>query len=125
MGESGSPQAPDGVLVQADRLPGIVGGAFRPLTILDFVNRIPTTSNATEYVRENVFTNNASETAEGVAKPESDLTFELKTANVKTIAHFIRLSKQVMDDQPALEGYIDRRLRHGVKTSFKLDSSTA
>ena len=115
LGESGSPQAPDGVLVQADRLPGIVGGAFRPLTILDFVNRIPTTSNATEYVRENVFTNNASETAEGASKPESDLTFELKTANVKTIAHFIRLSKQVMDDQPALEGYIDRRLRHGVQ----------
>ena len=119
LGESGSPQVPDGVLVQAERLPGIVGGAFRPLTILDVLPRIPTTSNAVEYVREASFTNNSSETPEGQTKPESDLTFELKTANVKTIAHFIKLSKQVMDDQPALEGYIDRRLRHGIRNKLE------
>jgi len=114
LGESGSPQAPDGVLVQAQRMPGIVGGAFRPLSLLDFLPQTPTTSNAVEYVRESTFTNDASETVEGATKPESDITFELKTANVKTIPHFIKVSRQVLDDQPALEGYLDRRMRHGV-----------
>lgn len=47
--------------------------------------------------------------------PESDLTFELATAPVRTIAHWLRVSKQLMDDAPALAGYIQRRLDYGLR----------
>jgi HK97 family phage major capsid protein len=115
LGESGSPANPDDVLVGADRLPGIVPGAFRSLNILDFVNTGSTASNQIEYTRELAWTNDAAETAEGAVKPESDLTFELVQDPVRTIAHFLRASKQILDDAPMLSSYIDRRMRHGVR----------
>jgi len=115
IGEEGSPQEPADTLVPADRLPGIVPGAFRMLNVLDFVPMGTTNSNAIEYTRELSWTNDAAETAEGGSKPESDLTFELVNEPVRTIAHWIKVSKQVLDDAPALQSYVDRRLRHGVR----------
>lgn len=115
LGEGGSPQDPVDTIVPSDRLPGIVGGAFRQLTVLDLIPTGPTSSNKVEFTRELTFTNAAAETAEGVAKPETTLTFELADADVRTIAHFLKVSKQVLEDSPALATYIDRRLRHGVQ----------
>ena len=115
LGEGGDPQDPENTLVQEDRLPGIVPGAFRALSILDFVPMGATNSNQIQYTRENAWTNNSAETAEAALKPESDLTFELVDDPVRTIAHFLRVSKQVLDDAPALQSYIDRRLRHGIQ----------
>lgn len=115
LGESGSPQNPDGVLSQFQRLPGIVDGAFRSLNVLDFVPTGTTAGNAIEYVKESSWTNDAAETAEAGSKPESDLTFELVQDYVRTIAHFIKASKQSLDDAPALASYIDRRMRHGIQ----------
>jgi HK97 family phage major capsid protein len=43
------------------------------------------------------------------------LTFEAVDAPVRTIAHFIRASRQVLDDAAALQSYIDTRMRHGVR----------
>jgi HK97 family phage major capsid protein len=119
LGEGGSPQNPVDTLVQADRLPGIVPGAFRALNVLDFVPMGTTGSNQIEYTREASWTNDAAETKEGAAKPESDLTFELVNDPVRTIAHFIRASKQVLDDAPMLQSYIDRRMRHGLQARLQ------
>lgn len=101
--------------VAPDRQTGIVGGAFRQLRITDVLNTYNTTSNAIEYTRENVFTNNAAEAAEGTQKAESVVDFELVSVPVRTIAHFIKLSKQIMDDAPALASYVDGRMRYGVE----------
>lgn len=119
IGESGSPQDPDGVLAQAQRLQGIVGGPFRSLSLLDFLPVAPASSSAVEYTREASWTNDSAETSEGATKPESDLTFELITDPVRTIAHWFRVSRQVLDDSAALGGYIDRRLRHGVRARLQ------
>ncbi len=114
-GESStSPQNPNDTIVPAHRLPGIVPGAFRMLNLLDFVNTGNTASNQIEYTRELLFTNDAEEQNEGLTKQESDLTFELVTDPVRTIAHFIKASKQILDDAPMLASYIDRRMSHGV-----------
>jgi HK97 family phage major capsid protein len=43
------------------------------------------------------------------------VTFELASAPVRTIAHWLKLSTQVLDDAPALASYIDTRLRYGVE----------
>jgi HK97 family phage major capsid protein len=122
LGESGSPQEPDRVLVPYDRLPGIVPGPFRQHTILDFIPTGATSSNSMEYTREIPaqdsppgFTNNAAEVAEAGTKPQSDVLFELVNDPVRTIAHWLKLSRQVLDDAPALESYIDSRLRFGIR----------
>ncbi|KQT37686.1 phage major capsid protein [Methylophilus sp. Leaf414] len=97
-----------------DRRPGIVGGAFRELTLERYLNTLPTTQNAVEYVRENVFTNNAAEVAEGNVKPESSITTTLMNEPVATIAHFLKISKQLAQDNPALAAYINLRMIYGV-----------
>lgn len=114
-GQGGSPVENVNTIVDAQRLPGIVPGAFRTLRIRDVLPAGQTISNMVEYTRELAFTNAAAETAEGASKPEASLTFELASAPVRTVAHWLKLSKQVMDDAPALASYVDTRLRYGVE----------
>lgn len=115
VGDEGSPAQPSDTLTPATRLPGIVGGAFRQPRIRDLLRVLPTGSNNIEFCRENSWTNNAEPQAgEGETKAESDLTFELLERPVRTIAHFIKASKQSLEDAPALEAFIDDRMRHGV-----------
>jgi HK97 family phage major capsid protein len=113
-GQEGSPPANSETLVPPQRLAGIIPGAFRSLRIRDVIPSGVTSSNLVKFARELTFTNDAAETAEGDTKPESDITFEEASAEVKTIAHWIKLSKQVREDAPALASYVDTRLRYGV-----------
>jgi HK97 family phage major capsid protein len=98
----------------SDRRPGVVGGAFREFTLEALLNSLPTTSNAVDYVRENVFTNAAAETAEGGDKPESSVTTTLVTQPVATVAHWIKISRQLASDNAALAAYINTRMVYGV-----------
>jgi HK97 family phage major capsid protein len=104
-------------LVLPSRVPGLVGPGLRRLTVRDLLNWGRTTSNAVEFVKENVFTNSADVVSENPVngKPESNITFTLDSAPVATIAHWIHASKQVLSDVPMLQSYIDGRLRHGLK----------
>ncbi|MBB3806409.1 HK97 family phage major capsid protein [Xanthomonas arboricola] len=106
-----------GDLIVPDRRPGIIMPGQRRLTIRDLMNSVPTGSNAIEYVRESGYTNNAAPIAENPAgiKAESNITFEADSAPVVTIAHWIHASRQVLSDIPTLRGYIDGRLRYGLK----------
>jgi HK97 family phage major capsid protein len=113
--DGGSPARNSDTIVPADRMAGINPGAFRLLRVRDVIPAGNTVSNAIEYTRELAFTNSAAETAEGDTKPQSALTFDLQTAPVRTIAHWLKLSKQVKEDAPALASYIDVRLRFGVE----------
>lgn len=115
IGEGGSPQTPTNDIVPLQTMPGIVGGAFRQLRIKDIMPQGNATGNLVHYTRELLFTNNAAETAEAATKPESVLTFEGVDAPVRTIPHFIKVSKQVLDDAPMLASYIDTRLSYGVE----------
>ena len=96
------------------QVPGIVAPGLRRLTIRDLLAQGRISSNSLEYMREEVFTNNADIVAEKAQKPESDLTFSKQTANVKTIAHWIQASRQVMDDAPMLQSYVNTRLLYGL-----------
>lgn len=107
-------------LVDGMRVPGIITAPQRLLTIRDLLPVGRTASNLIQYTRENVFTNNAgpqyaSPNYENVTKPESGITFTLESAAVATLAHFIPLSKQVLDDAPQLQSYVDGRLLYGLK----------
>jgi HK97 family phage major capsid protein len=104
-----------GVGIQPARVPGIITGPERPFTIRDLIMPGRTSSNAIEYVRESGFQNMAAPVGETLAKPQSDLSFELITTTVKTIAHWFRASKQVLADIPLLQSYIDGRAIYGLK----------
>jgi HK97 family phage major capsid protein len=106
-----------GSLVEPTRVPGIVATPNRRLTIRDLIAPGRTQSNMIEYVRETGFTNNAAPVSENPTgeKPESDIDFELVQTGVKTIAHLVRASKQILDDAAQLQSYIDARLRYGLQ----------
>lgn len=102
-------------LVANERLYGIQATPERRLTIRDLIAPGQTSSNAVEYVREDGFTNSAAPVAEGGSKPYSDIKFALENAPVRTLAHLFKASRQILDDAPALQSFIDARGRYGLK----------
>lgn len=104
----------DATTVFSARNPGIIQGNFLPLTIRDVLPVVPVNSNLVNSLRELAWTNNAAETAQNTGKPESILTFEAYDVPITTIAHFIKISNQLMADAPAVMAYIDTRLRDGL-----------
>lgn len=105
-----------GAAVAPMRLTGIVTPPQRPLTVRDLLMQGTTDSNAITYVREKLFTNNAAaQASEGAKKAQSDLQLEEVTVGVKTLAHYVKASRQILDDAAMLESYINGRLAYGLK----------
>lgn len=102
-----------GVNIQPQRI-GMLQPLNQRLFLRDLLAAGRTTSNSIEYVRESGFTNNANVVSETVQKPESNITFEMQSAPIVTIAHWIKASRQVLADVPMLQSYIDNRLRYGL-----------
>lgn len=108
------------VLVDPQRLPGIVSAADRRMTIRGLLASGQTTSDAVKFVRETYTNNAAPQAGEGAAKAESNLVYTAASAEVITMAHFIRVSRQILGDAPALEAQIDLRLRTGLNYKEEL-----
>lgn len=109
-----------GAAVNETRLPGIVAPNDRRLTIRDLITPGNMGGSVLEYVQEKGFVNNAAMVAEGSAKPQSDIQLDLKSTTAKVIAHTAKASRQILDDFPQLQSYIDGRLRYGL--AFKEES---
>lgn len=105
-----------GDLIVPQRIPGIITPNQRRMTIRDLITPGRTTSNALQYVKETGFTNNAATVTEtaGTAKAQSEIKFDIVTTAVTTIAHWVLATKQILDDVPQLQSYIDGRLRYGL-----------
>lgn len=111
-----------GALIRPDRDSRVFQDPNRPLRIRDLIPTVPTASNAVEFMRENVFTNNAAPQGtvaglgggEFVGKAQSEITYELVTKPVRTIAHWMAASRQVLSDAPMLQNLIDGRLAYGL-----------
>lgn len=103
-----------GALVRPDRVATPIMLPDRRLTVRDLLTPGRTGSNLVEYVRETGFTNGANVVSETVKKPESSIAFELDDAKVRTIAHWIKASKQILSDAAQLQSFIDGRLRYGL-----------
>lgn len=86
----------------------------RRMTIRALLAQGQTNSSSIEYDKEKVFTNNAAPVAEGATKPQSEIQYEDATAPVRTIAHWMRASVQILADAPGLRSIIDQRLRYGL-----------
>jgi HK97 family phage major capsid protein len=94
---------------------GVVPGAFRPLAIRDVLPQYSTATDLVVLTREASFTNAAAGQVQGAAKAESALTFNKYNVPVETIAHWLKVSRQLMMDAPAVVSYIENRLRFGVE----------
>lgn len=117
-----------GALVRPQRDPEVYRsiGGYRPLRIRDLLPTLPVQSGSVEIMRQNAFTNNAgpqqaastpSSAAGGgefEAKPQSSITWELVTKPVRTIAHWVPASRQVLSDAPMLSSLIDTELAYGL-----------
>jgi HK97 family phage major capsid protein len=105
-----------GDLIVPQRVAGIITPPQRRMTIRDLLTPGRTSANAIQYVKETGFTNNAATVTEtaGTAKAQSDIQFDIATVGVTTIAHWVLATKQILDDVPQLQSYIDGRLRYGL-----------
>ncbi|APC46230.1 major capsid protein [Pseudoalteromonas phage PHS3] len=104
-----------GALIRPDRDSRVFQNPNRPMRIRDLIPTVPTSSNAVDVMRENVFTNNAAPQAGELAtKAKSEITYEILTYPVRTIAHYVHASKQVLSDAPMLQSLINGRLTYGL-----------
>ena len=94
---------------------GIVPGINKPLTISDILPTGNTNAIMVVGMKEASRTNSAAETAQGAPKPESALTLSQYNVPIETIAHFIKVSNQLMADAPAVMSYINNFLAYGLE----------
>jgi HK97 family phage major capsid protein len=92
----------------------------RPLRLADLIDRQTTGLNSVPYLIEAANTGAAAEVAEGAAKPEATYTFTESEAPVRTIAHWVPITRQAAEDNPTLMGYINGRLAYGL--DLRLDA---
>jgi HK97 family phage major capsid protein len=104
----------------------------RPLRLRDVVTNLTTTSDTIEYVRMTSQTNNAAPVPESTTtadpgtmnaangvKPESALAWAKVTTPVRTIAHWIPLTKRALSDAAQVRSIIDAFLRYGLEEELE------
>lgn len=110
----------------------------RPLTLRDLVTSGTTTSDSIEYVRVTSITNNAAPVAEATSsgpqtvsgaalvnaagggyKPESGLAVARVTTPVRTIAHWIPVTKRALADAAQMVTLIDNFLEYGLEEELE------
>lgn len=100
--------------ILSQQMPGVVPGGFVPVLVRNQLRSIPVSTSSVVMLREASWTNSAAEASEGSAKKDSDITFEDYEVPVRTIAHFHKVSNQLLADAPAIAAYIETRLRDGL-----------
>lgn len=107
---------------------GVIPFLLRPLTLRDVVTVSGTGSDLVEFTRISSFTNNAAPTAEATTgaldstsglKPESALTTEIVKEPVRSIPHWIPITRRAMTDAPQMEGYVNDLLMQGVEIALE------
>jgi HK97 family phage major capsid protein len=92
---------------------GVIPQQYPPLTMRDIVPVIPLeNSNAVEYVREGAWTAPTADyqVLEGDKKAQTGVTYTEYTANVRTIANFVKVSRQMVQDVSFIMATIQQRL---------------
>ncbi|MFI6639956.1 phage major capsid protein [Streptomyces sp. NPDC050504] len=133
-GESGAVEfraAPAGTVTtgtqpqQNTRVPGIIPqNPDLPLMIANLLDRQTSDGTTLEYMRDTSGPqstwNAAAVVAEGADKPKSGpFSFDLISTSLKTVAHWVPITRQAADDNSQLMGYINGRLTYGLE--YKLD----
>lgn len=138
---TGASDTSAGAFVMPDDLGLRVGlDAFqRPLTLRDLVTSGTTSTDTIEYVRVTSVTNNAAPVPEAIStaypsdlnsptptevtelgyKPESGLAVQRYSTNVKTIAHWMPITKRALADAAQIVTLIDNFLIYGLEEELE------
>lgn len=89
----------------------------RQVFLSDLLPVIPVTTGVVEYVQDKTALGgyDAAETAEGNTKPEATPTLTVVTETTATVAVHTGLTRQVFSDWGQVPGYLDGRLRYGLR----------
>lgn len=99
--------------------PGMVLLPIRPPSISDLLTSVPTKSEFIHWVTETGMTNSAASVADLAAKPESAVALKTNRLPVETVATYIKCPRQLADDIPAFEGYLEKRLSDMVRLKLE------
>jgi len=90
-------------------------GPRRPLRLLDLIPSAPMDGRSIEYSQEvGSSLDTAATVADGALKPQHTADFDDAEAVARTIAHWTKVNKVALADQPQLENVIRGRLSYGV-----------
>lgn len=100
-----------GYVPQAVRTGLILPGLLRRPVVADLLPQGTTSSISIVYMEETTTTNAAAATSEGADKPESAIAFTERSSAVRKIATVLPVTDELIEDIPAMESYVEQRLR--------------
>jgi HK97 family phage major capsid protein len=104
--------------IQPDRR-GMMPTQLRRLAFLDLIPKGTTDSNSIEYVQVQAIPEGSAPVAEGALKPQVGLALEDATAPVRTIAGWIKINRQALDDMAGLGTLINTLLPYDVRRTVE------
>lgn len=101
------------------------GASETPL--LDVISRLQVSTNAVDLVTYGspLGATGAATVAEAAKKPEASVTAASTTVNIPTVAYWLKVTRQLLQDAPAARGFLDDQLRRGLLHKMELDAATA
>jgi HK97 family phage major capsid protein len=107
-------------------LPDPQGLYQRELSLLDLVTRVPVTGDTVEYVRVGTPTNAAAPVAEATAtsgasgaKPESAFPLAVVTETIRSIAHWMPITRRALSDAPMMRQIVNSFLQYGLREELE------
>ncbi|PJN39035.1 phage major capsid protein [Streptomyces sp. CB02959] len=125
---TGTVTTTNGVPTRPERQPGqIPTNPDFPLLVANLLDRQTSSGNTLEYVRDTSGPvagtgtwNKATVVPEGTMKPQSGpFSWDTITTSLKTVAHWVPITRQAADDDGQMMGYINGRLTYGLE--YQLD----
>lgn len=110
-GDVGSPLEPGNTFADPSRLPGVAFAGMRMPRVADLFLAIPAASNAAIATTEaDITPPTEGQANEGATKPAGGILYQAVERPIVTLPAWVRVSEQVLSDQPALESAIRARL---------------
>lgn len=106
-------------VTNAYNAPGIAALPEQQLVIESLIPHVPVNTTSVSYVKEKSNTIGAKVVAEGTAKPETTFEFEQATAEIVTVAHWTRITKQLANYAPAVEAFINAKMQYGLQLAVE------
>lgn len=88
--------------------------------LVDLANRVAVSSGVVEWVEVGADPE-AAVVAEGAAKPEATLTFTPASSALDTIAHWVQITRQALEDASYIRSLVEGKLRRGLLAKIEAD----
>lgn len=95
--------------------PGAIPFATRRPVVADLLPQSSTDQPAVVYLEQTTQNFGADTVAEGALKPETSFGWTRRTVSFETIAHWIKVTNQTLEDSPAIRDVIDQQMLLGLQ----------